>query len=140
MGKKSKMQEPNKFLTQIAQLQERVAEQEKLVAVLRRENFRLQNALPPPSLGVYLFLEVDGSLAASLQTETSTRYSIRVDESEKGLQALLKILRTRQTKLTRAYASDACPTQARVDEMMKEWASKNTISSGNTIRAKDFQP
>jgi len=129
-----------KLQEKIEELQKQLEVSEKTISSLRRENYRLQDALPPPTQGIYLFLEVDGTLAASLQTETSTRYSIKISEDEKGIAALVKILHSRQGKLTKAFASDACPSQSRVDEMMKEWKVKHTITAGNILKAKDFEP
>jgi len=136
----SKLEQRQTLMDLTKSLEDKLADAERLISSLRRENFRLQDALPPPSLGVYLFLEVDGSLAISLQTETSTRYSIKISEDEKGFKALLSILHARQGKLSRAFASDACPSQSRVDEMIREWSQKNKITPGNIIKAKDFQP
>lgn len=128
-----------KLSMRITELEHKLAEAEKLTTSLRRENLRLQDALPPPSLGVYLFLEIDGSLACSLQTETSTRYSVKLSEDEAGFKSILTILRARQAKLTRAFASDACPSQARTNEMIEEWRKKNKITSGNKAKLEDVE-
>lgn len=128
---KKKPDQFSKLSSRVEELEEILSSKETLIYSLRRENHRLQAALPPPERGLYIFLEYDDTLACSVQTETSTRYSFKISEDSSGLAALLAILRARQEKLTKMFSSDACPSQARTNEMIDEWSKKNKITAGN---------